>query len=325
MMQDIKHILFIPHSSTQPINALILTRKLASVATQLGYEHFISESAKTFDASAVDAVIVVGEPLKSVGKLQGKPVANIHLANAQQDAQALLTTALSHASVNEADLETGQAGEPAASLSSSPSSSPSINPSKSDPTRFVAITACPTGVAHTFMAAEALEQGAAKLGYEIEVETQGSVGAKNILSDEDIEQADIVILAADIEVNTDRFVGKRVYRCSTGFALKQTDKAFAQAITEAKVLTAANQAAELLSLEISNGVWWSAPVLRREPSESGRHHVIEVAVFAVRPPETFRIMLSNPGAEIVTTTSGRNFLITHSHPLRELRHLEREC
>lgn len=247
MMQDIKHILFIPHSSTQPINALILTRKLASVATQLGYEHFISESAKTFDASAVDAVIVVGEPLKSVGKLQGKPVANIHLANAQQDAQALLTTALSHASVNEADLETGQAGEPAASLSSSPSSSPSINPSTSDPTRFVAITACPTGVAHTFMAAEALEQGAAKLGYEIEVETQGSVGAKNILSDEDIEQADIVILAADIEVNTDRFVGKRVYRCSTGFALKQTDKAFAQAITEAKVLTAANQAADVSS------------------------------------------------------------------------------
>ncbi|MFH4351990.1 PTS fructose transporter subunit IIB, partial [Acinetobacter baumannii] len=78
-----------------------------------------------------------------------------------------------------------------------------------------AITACPTGVAHTFMAAEALQQGAVKHGYQIDVETQGSVGAKNILSAESIAKADVVILATDIEVNTDRFVGKRVYRCST--------------------------------------------------------------------------------------------------------------
>lgn len=107
--------------------------------------------------------------------------------------------------------------------------------------RFVAITACPTGVAHTFMAAEALQQGANKLGYQIDVETQGSVGAKNILTDEAIAAADIVILATDIEVNTDRFVGKRVYRCSTGFALKQTDKAFAEAISEATVLESSKQ------------------------------------------------------------------------------------
>ncbi|MEX5538946.1 PTS fructose transporter subunit IIB, partial [Pseudomonas syringae] len=77
--------------------------------------------------------------------------------------------------------------------------------------KFVAITACPTGVAHTFMAAEALQQGAAKHGYQINIETQGSVGAKNILTPESIAEADIVILATDIEVNTDRFIGKRVY------------------------------------------------------------------------------------------------------------------
>lgn len=86
------------------------------------------------------------------------------------------------------------------------------------------------------MAAEALQQGAVKHGYQIDVETQGSVGAKNVLSVESIAKADVVILATDIEVNTDRFVGKRVYRCSTGFALKQTDKTFANAIAEAKVL-----------------------------------------------------------------------------------------
>ncbi len=91
---------------------------------------------------------------------------------------------------------------------------------------FVAITACPTGVAHTFMAAEALENKGRELGHNIKVETQGSVGAKNILTDEEITAADFVILAADIEVNTDRFVGKKVYRTSTGQALKQTQKVF---------------------------------------------------------------------------------------------------
>ncbi len=101
--------------------------------------------------------------------------------------------------------------------------------------RFVAITACPTGVAHTFMAAEALEITAKELGFDIKVETQGSVGAKNILTDEDIEQADVVILAADIEVNADRFVGKRIYRTSTSQALKQTKKVFSDAIANSTV------------------------------------------------------------------------------------------
>lgn len=99
------------------------------------------------------------------------------------------------------------------------------------------------------MAAEALQQGAVKHGYQIDVETQASVGAKNILSAESIAKADVVILATDIEVNTDRFVGKRVYRCSTGFALKQTDKTFANAIAEAKVLETGKQIATKIGNE----------------------------------------------------------------------------
>lgn len=71
------------------------------------------------------------------------------------------------------------------------------------------ITACPTGVAHTFMAADALKQGAAKLGYTIDVETQGSVGAKSVLTAESIARADYVILATDIEVDASRFAGKK--------------------------------------------------------------------------------------------------------------------
>ncbi|EHI9299873.1 PTS fructose transporter subunit IIBC [Vibrio vulnificus] len=99
--------------------------------------------------------------------------------------------------------------------------------------KIVAITACPTGVAHTFMAAEALEEEGKRCGHQIKVETRGSVGAKNQLTQQEIADADLVIIAADIEVPLDRFNGKLMYRTKTGPALKKTgeemDKAFAQA------------------------------------------------------------------------------------------------
>jgi PTS system fructose-specific IIC component len=84
---------------------------------------------------------------------------------------------------------------------------------------FVGITSCPTGIAHTFMAAEGLKQGAAKLGHTIQVETQGSVGAKNQLTDADIARADAVIIAADTHVDLARFSGKRLYQTSTKAAI----------------------------------------------------------------------------------------------------------
>ncbi|MFI1431224.1 fructose-specific PTS transporter subunit EIIC [Streptomyces lydicus] len=72
------------------------------------------------------------------------------------------------------------------------------------------MTACPTGIAHTYMAAEKLTQAAEALGHEIKVETQGSIGAENVLSDNDVRGADGVIIAADKDVDRSRFVGKRV-------------------------------------------------------------------------------------------------------------------
>ncbi|NAW70061.1 PTS fructose transporter subunit IIBC [Vibrio sp. V27_P1S3P104] len=99
--------------------------------------------------------------------------------------------------------------------------------------KIVAITACPTGVAHTFMAAEALEEEGKRRGHQIKVETRGSVGAKNQLTAQEIAEADLVIIAADIEVPLDRFNGKKMYRTKTGPALKKTaeemDKAFTMA------------------------------------------------------------------------------------------------
>jgi PTS system fructose-specific IIC component len=99
----------------------------------------------------------------------------------------------------------------------------------------VAITACPTGVAHTFMAAEALSQKGKELNIEVKVETRGSVGAKNQLSEQDIKEADLVIIAADIEVDLSRFDGKRLYKTSTGLALKKTEQEINKAFAEATV------------------------------------------------------------------------------------------
>ena len=76
--------------------------------------------------------------------------------------------------------------------------------------KLLAVTACPTGIAHTYMAAEKLAQAAASRGIDMKVETQGSIGAENILDDNDVSNADGVIIAADKDVNLSRFVGKRV-------------------------------------------------------------------------------------------------------------------
>ncbi|MGW7824978.1 fructose-specific PTS transporter subunit EIIC [Streptomyces puniciscabiei] len=76
--------------------------------------------------------------------------------------------------------------------------------------KLLAVTACPTGIAHTYMAAEKLAQAAANRGIDMKVETQGSIGAENILDDNDVRHADGVIVAADKDVDLSRFAGKRV-------------------------------------------------------------------------------------------------------------------
>lgn len=121
--------------------------------------------------------------------------------------------------------------------------------------KIVAITACPTGVAHTFMAAEALEETGAKLGHQIKVETRGSVGAKNQLTEQDIAEADLVIIAADIEVPLERFAGKPLYKTSTGLALKKTEQEFAKAFEQAKPYQAGQQSSSSSSSEEKAGVY----------------------------------------------------------------------
>jgi fructose-specific phosphotransferase system IIB component len=85
----------------------------------------------------------------------------------------------------------------------------------------VAVTACPTGIAHTYMAAEALEKTAKKLGHQIKVETQGAMGIENELSAAEIKSAEAVIFAVDIEVEQrERFDGKKIIQVPVQQALK---------------------------------------------------------------------------------------------------------
>ncbi len=97
----------------------------------------------------------------------------------------------------------------------------------------VAITSCPTGIAHTFMAAEGLERGAEALGHTIKVETQGSVGAQNTLTEADVRAADLVIIAADTKVDMSRFTGKPVYETSTNAAIKDGQAVVKDALAQA--------------------------------------------------------------------------------------------
>lgn len=99
----------------------------------------------------------------------------------------------------------------------------------------VAVTSCPTGIAHTFMAAEGLQQAAKALGHAIRVETQGSVGAQDALSDEEIAAAELVLIAADREVDLSRFAGKRLFKIGTKPAINDGQNLIRKALAEASV------------------------------------------------------------------------------------------
>ncbi|WP_045855893.1 PTS fructose transporter subunit IIBC [Raoultella terrigena] len=158
-----------------------------------------------------ELAIVLGSALPADSALNGKKVYLGDINRAVAHPELFLGEAKSHAT---------------------PYAAPAAAPS--GPKRIVAVTACPTGVAHTFMAAEAIETEAKKRGWWVKVETRGSVGAGNAITPEEVAQADLVIVAADIEVDLAKFAGKPMYRTTTGLALKKTAQEFEKAQLEAK-------------------------------------------------------------------------------------------
>jgi PTS system fructose-specific IIC component len=112
---------------------------------------------------------------------------------------------------------------------------PGAAPETGGPKRIVAITSCPTGIAHTFMAAEGIQAAAQALGHAVRVETQGSVGARDALTSEEIAAADIVLIAADTGVDRARFSGKRVYATTTKAAIRDGKGLIATALKDAEL------------------------------------------------------------------------------------------
>ncbi|MCQ4295644.1 PTS fructose-like transporter subunit IIB [Pseudomonas stutzeri] len=208
------------------VTSVLTSRLLEAAAHRLGW----STAVEVHDPKAIgspltpaqianaDLVVVVKTGPLSLQRFIGKRVAQSTPSEALLDPEAFLRSSADTANELQQDDEVDAAhsgGKP----------------------KLVAITACPTGVAHTFMAAEALQQAAIRKGYDLQVETRGSVGARNVLEAEAIAAADVVLLAADIEVDVARFAGKRVFRCGTGVALKQPDATLDRALEEGAVIS----------------------------------------------------------------------------------------
>ncbi|CAD5900347.1 putative enzyme IIB component of PTS [Carnobacterium maltaromaticum] len=97
--------------------------------------------------------------------------------------------------------------------------------------KIIAVTACATGVAHTYMAAQALKKGAKGLGDMIKVETQGATGIENELTEKDVQIGEVVIFAVDTKVrNEERFVGKKILRVPVAAPIKDAEKIIKEAL-----------------------------------------------------------------------------------------------
>ncbi|WP_372018407.1 PTS fructose transporter subunit IIC [Tistrella mobilis] len=184
----------------------------------IAIEFHDGETARDVLAAAAvadaDAVLAIGgsggDP-----RFAGKAVTAAGVDDVLRDPAAVLTRALA-----------GQAAPALAAAAAAP---------QAGGRRIVAITSCPTGIAHTFMAAEGILQAAKALGHEARVETQGSVGARDGLTAEEIRAADLVIIAADTQVDLSRFDGKRVYLSGTKPAINDGQGLISRAFADARV------------------------------------------------------------------------------------------
>lgn len=190
-----------------------MAKTLLGAAAQKANLQFID------NPNEAELAIVLGSSMPNDSALSGKKVWLGDVNRAVAHPELFLSEAKSHAAVYSVPVATAATAAPAAS---------------GGVKRIVAVTACPTGVAHTFMAAEAIETEAKKRGWWVKVETRGSVGAGNAITPEEVAEADLVIVAADIEVDLAKFAGKPMYRTTTGLALKKTAQELDKAQAEAK-------------------------------------------------------------------------------------------
>ena len=213
-----------PMVAAQALNRAAQKRG-ASLAVETRSALGIHEPLNAAQIDAAHAVLIAADAGERVDEtpFAGKTIHRISLDDAIREADAVLTRV-------------------AASVGADASRNAAAAQTATRALKIVAITSCPTGIAHTFMAAEGLAQGAKSLGHDIHVETQGSVGAQNTLSDEQIAAADLVVIAADTQVDKSRFRGKRLYETGTKGAIGKGAALIERAIAEATVDGAAQSA-----------------------------------------------------------------------------------
>ena len=226
------NIYIIEGSNAGPVNGRLAKAELVLAANSLNLN--IVDSV-----ASADVTVAIGSGDVSDKTVIGKKVYVISdLNDIFADPKQVLIDAQSKASIFEQSIQSN-------------TSSVSGN----DVKRIVAVTACPTGVAHTFMAAEAIEEEAKKRGWWCKVETRGSVGVGNELTPEEVASADVVIVACDIDVNLSKFAGKKMYRTKTGPALKKTAQELDRAFNEATIYQPTSSASTTKSSNEKKGVY----------------------------------------------------------------------
>ena len=226
-----KRLVAVTACPTGIAHTFMASEALKRAATVIGHEIKVEtqgslgtkEPLSAQDIADADAVIIAADVHVATDRFGSKPIHVVSTAEAIRNTKAVIEDAL-------ADLPPA----PSSVLAPTPTIPTPVAaaPAPTGGKRLVGITSCPTGIAHTFMAAEALQKAAKALGHTMKVETQGSVGAKNQLTPEDIAAADAVVIAADTKVDTSRFAGKRLYSTSTKDAMRGGKEVIAAALTQ---------------------------------------------------------------------------------------------
>ena len=202
-----------------------LKKTAASMGHQLRVETQGAEGVRDAlsgeEIDAADVVIVSSDIYIDMSRFAGKPMYAASTTEAIRYSKAVIEAALQEAQ----EIEAPPVAEHA----------PPKVEAAGEKKFIVAVTSCPTGIAHTFMAAEGVKVGAESLGHEVKVETQGSVGAQNTLTEEEIERADLVIIAADTKIDKSRFAGKPIYETSTKAAIHNGAEMVKKALAEATI------------------------------------------------------------------------------------------
>lgn len=185
------------------------------------------------EIAAADLVLLATDIKVDRARFAGKPIHETSTSHALRNTEAVLEAALSSIKVEKTSM-------------------PTDTPAASDPLKVVAITSCPTGIAHTFMAADALKKAGLARGYDVAVETQGSVGSQNTLTEDQIANADLVVIAADTHVDDSRFVGKKIYKTSVGAAVKGAKGVLDEAIANGEILGGGGSGRKSLADEVKS-------------------------------------------------------------------------